>query len=227
MGDPDGISSSEASESGREGLFRFVLQRGPAEDAPYRRVLFTTDEEQYVEMCLRRSDGPLGLEKHAGTTQTFYFMPAGGGGTGTAPPPRASIRVGDKRAPWRSVADGEVVVVPADTWHDLRVDDDNAPLVFLTTYAPPHFPPNLVQRHRPPRVPIGPDLRHAPAAAAAGSIPCSICNERSAVYARTAGSRPFSCTGTPLPMAGPFVPERVEYLCVKCHAWTLSSLSSS
>lgn len=107
----------------------------PSDERPaFRRVLATTAQEQFVRMTLLRTDGHLGLERHADTTQTFFIADG-----------RGSVQL--NHGDWQAIGPGDVIVVPADTWHDVRAETER--LVLLTTYAPPHHPDGLVQLERP------------------------------------------------------------------------------
>ena len=93
-----------------------------AEKSPdFRRVLWTGEHSQLVVMTIPPG-GEIGEEVHEDTDQILTFV----SGTGEA-------RVGPDA---RKVAQGDLVVVPAGTQHNV-VNTGPNPLVLYTVYGPP------------------------------------------------------------------------------------------
>ena len=93
-----------------------------AEKSPdFRRVLWTGQNTQLVIMTIPPG-GEIGEEVHEDTDQILTFV----SGTGEA-------RVGPDA---RAVAQGDLVVVPAGTQHNVVTTGPN-PLVLYTVYGPP------------------------------------------------------------------------------------------
>jgi mannose-6-phosphate isomerase-like protein (cupin superfamily) len=143
----DELSGSGSEEEGKDfvgPLGDFVLGNQPGEYAPFRRVLCTTKQEQYVAMTLRPADRDLGRERHEGTTITYYVLSGRGEISHGAP---------RKHQHWKALTAGTIAIVSPDSWHNVRIQDDaQEPLVFLATYSPPHLPRDLVQLGKPTNV---------------------------------------------------------------------------
>jgi len=219
----DTISGSGSGEAGTVGAVVDFMFREPDPDErlPFRRVLLTTDDEQYVAMCLLPADGPLGLEKHAGTTQTFYFLHGRGSYQMASPKKKKKQQPPKTGLVWQSVSPGTRVEVPPDTWHDVRADTGTDRLILLSIYRPPLHPPNLVQWRRPmarergdaTSVVVGRIWSGGPAL-----LLCSVCNERPAYAARPCGHDPRTSTGLQRPQLNPLDANfgYVEFLCRTC-----------
>ena len=100
----------------------------------YRRVLYTTDQLQLVEMHLKAGQ-EIGREMHKDTTQYFYVH----GGDGVA---RVDGRI-------FSIQAGSLFVVPAGVMHNVTASTGKTGLWLHTTYSPPHHPEDLVQQEKP------------------------------------------------------------------------------
>lgn len=102
-----------------------------AEQSPdFRRVLWTGEHSQLVIMTIP-PDGEIGEEVHEDVDQILTFV----SGVGEAV-------VSGKR---RSVAQGDLVVVPAGRKHNFRNTGPN-PLVLYTVYGPPEHADGAVHR---------------------------------------------------------------------------------
>lgn len=99
----------------------------------YRKVLYTTAQQQLVLMCLRPNED-IPKERHSHTTQ-FIRIEKG----------TACITIGSKKY---NVSDGDVVVIPANTWHYV-LNSGKENLHLYTIYSPPEHPPTLVQKTKP------------------------------------------------------------------------------
>ncbi len=103
------------------GIEHFTIATVAEQSADFRRVLWTGRYTQLVIMTLP-TGGEIGDEVHEETDQILTFV----SGTGEA-------RVGPDS---RAVAQGDLVVVPAGTRHNV-VNTGPLPLVLYTVYGPP------------------------------------------------------------------------------------------
>jgi mannose-6-phosphate isomerase-like protein (cupin superfamily) len=103
------------------GIEHFTIATVAEQSADFRRVLWTGRHTQLVIMTLPVG-GEIGDEVHEDTDQILTFV----SGTGEA-------RVGPDA---RKVTQGDLVVVPARTQHNV-VNTGPIPLVLYTVYGPP------------------------------------------------------------------------------------------
>ena len=103
------------------GIEHFTIATVAEQSADFRRVLWTGRHTQLVVMTLPVG-GEIGDEVHQNTDQILTFV----SGTGEA-------RVGPDA---RKVTQGDLVVVPAGTQHNV-VNTGPIPLVLYTVYGPP------------------------------------------------------------------------------------------
>lgn len=89
----------------------------------FRRVLFTAQNMQLVVMSLKPNED-IGMEVHE-TTDQFLRIEEGEG---------KSILNGEER----NIKEGEVVIVPAGTEHNIINTSSEKPLKLYTIYSPPH-----------------------------------------------------------------------------------------
>jgi mannose-6-phosphate isomerase-like protein (cupin superfamily) len=99
----------------------FTIATVAEQSADFRRVLWTGDHTQLVIMTIPPG-GEIGEEVHEGIDQILTFV------SGTA-----EARVAGET---KSVAPGDLVVVPAGTKHNF-VNTGPNPLVLYTVYGPP------------------------------------------------------------------------------------------
>lgn len=104
------------------------VQQLASGNSDFRRVLNTTKLSQLVLMCVP-AGGEIGTEIHSGTDQILAFVEGNG----------QAIFDGVRR----TVAAGDVVVVPAGTQHNFMADTGGA-LKLFTIYTPPHHRPGTV-----------------------------------------------------------------------------------
>ena len=103
-------------------------------NAWFRQVLFTGIHSQLVVMCLQPGE-EIGGEMHADVDQ-FFRVEQGEAGFvfgGNAP---------------RLVRDGDAVLVPAGTYHNVFNTSKTTPLKMYTIYSPPNHPEGTVHRTR-------------------------------------------------------------------------------
>jgi mannose-6-phosphate isomerase-like protein (cupin superfamily) len=110
---------------------------GPIENATldnifFRQVLFTGKYSQMVVMCLQGGE-EIGNEVHANVDQFFRIE------EGNA----KFVLNGEEE---HVVGDGDAVVVPAGTYHNVINASSTRPLKLYTVYSPPNHPDGTVHR---------------------------------------------------------------------------------
>jgi len=98
----------------------------------FRQVLFTAKHSQLVVMCLEPGE-EIGDEVHANVDQFFRIE-------------RGDARFVFDEREQRLVHDGDGVVVPAGTYHNVINASKTAPLKLYTIYSPPNHPDGTVHR---------------------------------------------------------------------------------
>lgn len=97
----------------------------------FRQVLFTAKHAQLVVMCLQPGE-EIGGEVHAGVDQFFRIE-------------RGEARfVFDNKE--ELVHDGDAVVVPAGTYHNVINTSKTAQLKLYTIYSPPNHPDRTIHK---------------------------------------------------------------------------------
>jgi mannose-6-phosphate isomerase-like protein (cupin superfamily) len=109
---------------------RFTIATAAEQSPDFRRVLWTGKHTQLVIMTIPPG-GEIGEEVHEDTDQILTFV----SGTGEA------TVSGEKR----TVAQGDLVVVPAGRTHNF-VNTGQNPLILYTVYGPPEHPDGAVHR---------------------------------------------------------------------------------
>ena len=110
------------------------LEQVTLRNEAWRRVLFTTPQQQLVLMYLPPGD-TIPMEVHHAATQ--FIRIEAGTGVAIIGPTRHLLRPGD------------AVMIPPDTPHEIRAAPSGEGLSLYTLYAPPHHAPGLVQRVHP------------------------------------------------------------------------------
>jgi mannose-6-phosphate isomerase-like protein (cupin superfamily) len=98
----------------------------------FRQVLFTGKHVQVVVMCLEPGED-IGDEVHPNVDQ-FFRIEQG----------EAKFVFDEKRE--RTARDGDAVVVPAGTYHNVINMSKTAPLKLYTLYSPPNHPDGTVHK---------------------------------------------------------------------------------
>ena len=101
------------------------------ENDNFRKVLYTGEHMQLVLMTLKPLED-IGLETHSENDQFFRFE----GGTGLA-------IVGETEY---VVADGDAVIVPANTQHNIKNTSETDDLKLYTIYSPAHHADGIVRK---------------------------------------------------------------------------------
>ena len=100
-------------------------------NAYFRRVLFTGKHAQLVVMCLQPGE-EIGKEIHPNVDQ-FFRIEQG----------QARFVLSEEE---NVVSDGDAVVVPAGTSHNVINASKTAPLRLYTIYSPPNHPDGTVHK---------------------------------------------------------------------------------
>jgi mannose-6-phosphate isomerase-like protein (cupin superfamily) len=98
----------------------------------FRQVLFTAKHAQLVVMCLQPGE-EIGDEVHASVDQFFRIE-------------RGEARFVFDEKEERLVRDGDCVVVPAGTYHNVVNASKTAQLKLYTIYSPPNHPDGTVHK---------------------------------------------------------------------------------
>jgi mannose-6-phosphate isomerase-like protein (cupin superfamily) len=108
------------------------IEKQTLENTYFRQVLFTGRHAQLVVMCLQPGE-EIGSEVHANVDQ-FFRLEQG-----------EAKFVFDGNVE-RLVRDGEAVVVPAGTFHNVINTSETQQLKLYTVYSPPNHPPGTVHK---------------------------------------------------------------------------------
>ncbi len=108
------------------------IEKRTLENKFFRHVLFTGKHAQLVVMCLQPGE-EIGHEVHANVDQFFRIE------QGEA----TFIITGQERD---IAKDGDAVVVPAGTYHNVINASKTAPLKLYTIYSPPNHPDKTVHK---------------------------------------------------------------------------------
>jgi mannose-6-phosphate isomerase-like protein (cupin superfamily) len=100
----------------------------------FRQVLFTGKHAQLVVMCLKPGEA-IGDEVHPNVDQ-FFRIEQG----------EARFVFNEKQE--RAARDGDAVVVPAGTYHNVINASKTEPLKLYTIYSPPNHPDGTVHKTR-------------------------------------------------------------------------------
>lgn len=108
------------------------IEKQTIENTFFRRVLFTGTHCQLVVMCLQPGEA-IGDEMHPKVDQ-FFRVEMG----------EARFVFNEKEE--HTVRDGDAVVVPAGTYHNVANASKTAPLKLYTIYSPPNHPDGTVHK---------------------------------------------------------------------------------
>ena len=108
------------------------IERQTLENTCFRQVLFTGPHSQLVVMCLRPGED-IGDEVHAHVDQ-FFRIEKG----------EAKFVLNEKEE--HRVRDGDAVVVPAGTYHNVINTSKTLELKLYTIYSPPNHPDKTVHK---------------------------------------------------------------------------------
>ena len=108
------------------------IEKQTLENSYFRKVLFTGKHAQLVVMCLRPGE-EIGNEVHPKVDQ-FFRIEQG----------EATFVIDEKER--RTVGDGDAVVVPAGTYHNVGNPSKTTELKLYTLYSPPNHPDGTVHK---------------------------------------------------------------------------------
>lgn len=115
------------------------IARDAALNGNFRMAVWTGNHMQMTLMCIPACSD-IGLEVHEDTDQIIRIE------KGTA-----MVKMGCRQTQmdycW-NVCIGDVIFVPAGTWHNI-INTGNIPLKVSSIYAPPHHPAGTIQRTKP------------------------------------------------------------------------------
>ncbi len=110
------------------------IEKQTMNNTHFRHVLFTGAHTQLVVMCLQPGE-EIGKEMHPNVDQ-FFRIEQG----------EARFVMNDQQD--HVVRDGDAVVVPAGTWHNVVNASRTTPLRLYTLYSPPNHPDGAVHKTR-------------------------------------------------------------------------------
>jgi mannose-6-phosphate isomerase-like protein (cupin superfamily) len=108
------------------------IEKATLSNGFFRQVLFTGKYSQLVVMCLQPNE-EIGNEVHPKVDQ-FFRIEEG----------NAKFVFNDKEEHF--VGDGDAVVVPAGTYHNVINTSSSKPLKLYTVYSPPNHPDGTVHK---------------------------------------------------------------------------------
>jgi mannose-6-phosphate isomerase-like protein (cupin superfamily) len=108
------------------------IEKLTLENTYFRQVLFTGKHSQLVLMCLRPGE-EIGDEVHPSVDQ-FFRIERG----------EAKFVLDEKQE--HPARDGDAVIVPAGTYHNVINTSKAAPLKLYTIYSPPNHPSGTVHK---------------------------------------------------------------------------------
>ena len=108
------------------------IEKATLKNGYFRQVLFTGKHSQLVVMCLQPNE-EIGNEVHSSVDQ-FFRIEEG----------NAKFVFNDKEE--HIVGDGDAVVVPAGTFHNVINTSSTKQLKLYTVYSPPNHPDGTVHK---------------------------------------------------------------------------------
>ena len=108
------------------------IENQTLENTFFRRVLYTGPHAQLVLMCLAPGE-EIGDEVHPKVDQFFRIE-------------QGEAKFVFNEAEQHLVRDGDAVVVPAGTWHNVINTSQTTPLKLYTVYSPPNHPDGTVHK---------------------------------------------------------------------------------
>ncbi len=108
------------------------IEHETEQNSNFRKVLFTGKHLQLVVMCLQGGE-EIGNEIHPDVDQ-FFRIEQG----------QAKFVLNNQEE--CVVGDGDAVIVPAGTWHNVVNQSKTVPLKLYTIYTPPQHPAGTIQK---------------------------------------------------------------------------------
>lgn len=108
------------------------IEKATLDNSYFRKVLFTGKHSQLVVMCLQGGE-EIGNEVHPAVDQ-FFRIEEGGA---------RFVFNGNEE---HMAHDGDAVIVPAGTYHNVINESSTKPLKLYTIYSPPNHPDGRVHK---------------------------------------------------------------------------------
>ncbi len=108
------------------------IEKETLENDYFRKVLFTGPFSQLVVMCLQPGE-EIGNEMHSDVDQFFRIE-------------QGEAKFVLNNAEEHIVHDGDAVVVPAGTWHNVINNSDTEAMKLYTVYTPPEHPDGTIHK---------------------------------------------------------------------------------
>lgn len=108
------------------------IEKETLENDYFRKVLFTGPFSQLVVMCLQPGE-EIGNEMHSDVDQFFRIE-------------QGEAKFVLNNAEEHIVHDGDAVVVPAGTWHNVINNSDTEAMKLYTVYTPPEHPAGTIHK---------------------------------------------------------------------------------
>ena len=112
--------------------FKINIEKATAANDNFRKVLYTAGHSQLVLMSLKPEE-EIGQEIHNDNDQFFCIE-------------RGDAKFVFSEMEEHTVHDGDAVVVPAGTYHNVVYASKTAPLKLYTIYSPPNHPDGTVHK---------------------------------------------------------------------------------
>ena len=110
------------------------IEKETTENGFFRKVLYTGKHLQLVVMCLQGGE-EIGNEVHPDVDQFFRIE-------------QGEARFVLDNTEEHLVHDGDAVVVPAGTWHNVINNSRTVPLKLYTVYTPPQHPAGTIHKNK-------------------------------------------------------------------------------
>ena len=118
-------------------IYQTNIEKEVVNNEFYRKVLFSTNHQQLVIMALKPNED-IPLEVHPSHDQ-FFCIEKG----------QCTIYIGENQQAKYDLTDGDVFIVPANTWHRVCNPSNTESLKLYTIYSPPEHPANHIEQTKP------------------------------------------------------------------------------
>jgi mannose-6-phosphate isomerase-like protein (cupin superfamily) len=113
--------------------FNIGIEKATIENDNFRKVLYTSKHSQLVLMSLLPKE-EIGLETHPDNDQFFRF--------------EAGVGEVHIDAEVYTIKDGDAIVVPAGSKHNIINTSSTLPLKMYTIYSPPHHKDGIAEQQK-------------------------------------------------------------------------------
>lgn len=111
--------------------FKDNIEKLTSDNVYFRQVIYTGQHAQLVLMCLKANE-EIGVEVHE-TVDQFFRVEQGEG----------KVIIDDEE---QTITDGDAIIVPAGTQHNVINTSPEKPLKLYTIYSPPHHKDGVVHK---------------------------------------------------------------------------------